>query len=102
MERINQDVKSGNTTYYITLKNNSQLIFTGTSKISSELPLTVVGDKISIYYDKTDSNIISISEFDNENIGKKENTTKEESNKDDSSTKDEESENTSKDTSENK
>ena len=38
----------------------------------------------------------------NENIGKKENTTKEESNKDDSSTKDEESENTSKDTSENK
>lgn len=102
VERINQDVKSGNTTYYITLKNNSQLIFTGASKISSELPLTVVGDKISIYYDKTDSNIISISEFDNENIGKKENTTKEESNKDDSSTKDEESENTSKDTSENK
>ena len=58
--------------------------------------------KDSIWNDKTDSNIISISEFDNENIGKKENTTKEESNKDDSSTKDEESENTSKDTSENK
>lgn len=74
VSRINQDVKSGNTTYYITLKENNELIFTGTSKVSTELPITMVGDKVSIFYDKTDSNIISISEFDNNNIGKKEKT----------------------------
>ena len=53
-----------------TLKNKNELIFTGTSKVSSKLPLTLVGDKVRISYDKTDSKIISISEFDNENIGK--------------------------------
>ena len=70
VSRINQDVKSGNTTYYITLKDNNQLIFTGTSKVSTELPITMVGDKVSISYDKTDSSIINIAEFDNNNIGK--------------------------------
>ena len=29
----------------------------------------MVGDKVSISYDKTDSNIINIAEFDNNNIG---------------------------------
>ena len=74
ISRINQDVKSGNTTYYITLKDNEELIFTATSKTSTELPITMVGDKVSISYDKSDSDIISISEFDNRNIGKLENT----------------------------
>ena len=32
----------------------------------------MVGDKVSISYDKTDSNIINIAEFDNNNIGKTE------------------------------
>lgn len=72
VSRINQDVKSGNTTYYITLKNNEELIFTATSKISTELPITMVGDKVNISYDKTDSNVIGIAEFDNYNIGKTE------------------------------
>lgn len=81
VSRINQDVKGGNTTYYITLKDNNQLIFTGTSKTSEELPITMTGDKVSISYDKTDSNIISMAEFDNNNIGKKEKTsTKEDKN----------------------
>ena len=80
VSRINQDVKSGNTTYYITLKDNKELIFTGTSKISTELPLTMVGDKVSISYDKADSNIISIAAFDNINIGKTEKTANKEEN----------------------
>ena len=83
VSRINQDVKSGNTTYYITLKNNSELIFTATSKVSSELPLTMVGDKVSISYEKTDSNVISISEFDNNNMGKSKEVLKEDSSKED-------------------
>lgn len=80
VSRINQDVKSGNTTYYITLKDNKELIFTGTSKISTELPLTMVGDKVSISYDEADSNIISIAAFDNINIGKTEKTANKEEN----------------------
>lgn len=80
ISRINQDVKSGNTTYYITLKDNNQLIFTGTSKVSTELPITMVGDKVSISYDKTDSNIINIAEFDNNNIGKTEKVSNKEDN----------------------
>ena len=81
ISRINQDVKSGDTTYYITLKDNDQLIFTGTSKVSTELPITMVGDQVSISYVKTDSNTISIAEFDN-NIGKTEKSSeKEEDNK---------------------
>lgn len=80
VSRINQDVKSGNTTYYITLKDNNQLIFTGTSKVSTELPITMVGDRVSISYDKTDSNIISIAEFDNNNIGKTEKVSNKEDN----------------------
>lgn len=69
ISRINQDVRSGNTIYYITLEDNKELIFTATSKVSAELPITMVGDKVSISYDKSDSNIISVSEFDNKNIG---------------------------------
>lgn len=80
VSRINQDVKSGNTTYYITIKDNKELIFTGTSKTSTELPLTMVGDKVSISYDEADSNIISIAEFDNINIGKTEKTANKEEN----------------------
>lgn len=83
VSRINQDVKSGNTNYYITLKDNSELIFTGTSKVSNELPLTMVGDKVSISYEKTDSNVISISEFDNNNMGKSKEVLKEDSSKED-------------------
>lgn len=82
VSRINQDVKGGNTTYYITLKDNQELIFTGISKVSAKLPITMVGDKVSISYDKTNSNIINITEFDNNNIGKKEKTSnKKENNK---------------------
>lgn len=80
ISRINQDVKSGNTTYYITLKNNEELIFTATSKISTELPISMVGDKVSISYDEAESNIISIAEFDNKNIGKTEKTSDKEEN----------------------
>ena len=78
VSRINQDVTGGNTTYYITLQDNEELIFTGTSKTSTKLPITMVGDRVTIFYDKKDTNIISISEFDNKNIGKTNTEPKEE------------------------
>ena len=81
VDRINQDVKNGNTTYYITLNNKSELIFTGTSKVSSKLPLTVIGDNVTMSYDKTNSKVISISSFDNNSLSnnKKTDTKKEKS-----------------------
>lgn len=78
VSRISQDIKSGNATYYLTLNNNKELIFTSTSKVSDELPLTMVGDKVIISYDKTDSKVISVSEFDNENLGIKKSDNKKE------------------------
>lgn len=78
VSRISQDIKDGNAIYYLTLSTNKELIFTATSKVSDELPLTMIGDKVVISYDKTDSKVISISEFDNENLGIKKSDNKKE------------------------
>ncbi|OJT84776.1 hypothetical protein BM535_23050, partial [Clostridioides difficile] len=50
--RISPDVRGGNTNYYVTLDSNKDIIFRATSKVSSELPLTQVGDKVKISYSK--------------------------------------------------
>ncbi|WP_297136595.1 hypothetical protein [Terrisporobacter sp.] len=71
ISRISQDIKDGDAAYYFTLSNSNELIFTATSKVSDELPLTMVGDKVIVSYDKTNSKVISISEFDNNNLGSK-------------------------------
>ena len=78
VQRINQDIKNGNAIYYITLMDND-IIYTATSKVSDELPLTMVGDKVSIEFIKSDAEIISMSEFNNLNLGteKEDNTTSE-------------------------
>lgn len=68
IDRISADVQGGTTTYYFTLKNNNTLIFKGTSKISNKLPLTKVGDSVSITYTKTDATTISITKFENNSI----------------------------------
>lgn len=88
VSRISQDVKSGNTTYYITLEDDNELIFTATSKVSSELPLTIKGDEVSISYSKSNSNIISISEFDNINLGNKEKSPENETESEDNTNND--------------
>ncbi len=69
VSRISPDVRSGDTFYYITIDKNEQ-IFIGTSRISDELPLTNVGDKIKISYQKSEEEVIDIVEFNNLNIGK--------------------------------
>ena len=52
VSRISPDVKSGNTFYYLTLENNGDKVFNATSKVSIDLPLTQVGDKVKITYQK--------------------------------------------------
>jgi hypothetical protein len=66
--RINMDISGGNTTYYMTIDNSNGLIFSATSKVSTELPLTMVNDKVKISYQKSDNGLVDIVEFDNLNI----------------------------------
>ena len=66
--RINQEVENGNTFYYLTIDSDTSKIFRVTSKTSSELPLTQVGDKVKLSYQKGEKGLVDITEFDNLNI----------------------------------
>lgn len=66
--RISPDVSGGNTFYYITLDTVEGMIFSATSKVSTEIPLTVAGDKVKVSYQKDAKGLIDIVEFDNLNI----------------------------------
>ena len=66
--RINQEVEDGNTFYYLTIDSDTSNIFRATSKISSKLPLTQVGDKVKLSYQKGEKGLVDITEFDNLNI----------------------------------
>jgi len=62
--RINGDVKNGNTYYYFTLKDYPK-IFIGSSQISNEFPVTVLGDSVTVTYDNDNQEIIDVSTFKN-------------------------------------
>lgn len=68
--RISSDVKNGNSFYYFTVKDYPN-IFVGSSQLSNELPVTVVGDSITISFDVDLEEVIDVSSFENKNIGKK-------------------------------
>jgi hypothetical protein len=68
--RISSDVKNGNSFYYFTVKDYPN-IFVGSSQLSNELPVTVVGDSIAISFDVDLEEVIDVSSFENKNIGKK-------------------------------
>ncbi|WP_026976638.1 hypothetical protein [Flavobacterium tegetincola] len=67
--RISNDIKNGNSFYYF-MVNDSPSIFVGSSQSSNELPITVVGDSVQIYFDVDLEKIITVSDFDNLSIGK--------------------------------
>ena len=70
ISRINADVQDGDTYYYLTIDGN-KVIFNTTSKLSKEITITNVGDKVKISYSKADDkNFIEIIEFDNLDLGK--------------------------------
>lgn len=68
--RIENDVKNGNSFYYFTVKDYPN-IFVGSSQLSNELPVTIVGDSINISFDVDIEEVIDVSSFENRNIGKK-------------------------------
>lgn len=67
--RISPDVKNGDTYYYMTIDSSENIIFNATSKLSTEIPLTNVGDKVKISFQKGEEGLVDIIEFDNLNIG---------------------------------
>jgi hypothetical protein len=62
--RIQSDVKNGNSFYYFTVKDYPN-IFVGSSQVSSELPVSVVGDSIEISFDIDEEKVIDVTQFDN-------------------------------------
>jgi hypothetical protein len=66
--RINEDIKNGNSYYYFKLKGNEK-IFIGSSQMSNELPITLVGDSVKISYDNGTQELIDVSSFQNLGIG---------------------------------
>lgn len=67
--RIQNDVKNGNSFYYFTVKDYPN-IFVGSSQISNQLPITVVGDNVKISFDLDNEEIIDVSTFENISLKK--------------------------------
>lgn len=68
--RIQSDIKNGNSFYYFTVSGNPK-IFIGSSQLSNELPVTIVGDSINISFDTDNEEVIDVSSFDNLKLGVK-------------------------------
>lgn len=65
--RIQNDVKNGNSFYYFKVKDYPN-IFVGSSQISNQLPVTMVGDSVKISFDIDLEEVIDISSFENVNL----------------------------------
>ncbi|TDE47128.1 hypothetical protein E0I26_03325 [Flavobacterium rhamnosiphilum] len=65
--RIQNDVKNGNSFYYFKVKDYPN-IFVGSSQISNQLPVTIVGDSVNISFDVDLEEVIDISSFENSNL----------------------------------
>jgi len=70
LTRIQNDVKNGNSFYYFTTKDYPNT-FVGSSQISSQLPLSVVGDSIRISFDIDNEEVIDVSTFENSSMKRK-------------------------------
>jgi len=68
VSRIQSDIKNGNSFYYFTVQGSPK-IFIGSSQLSNELPVTTVGDSISISFDADTEEVIDVNKFDNLQLG---------------------------------
>ena len=65
--RINTDVKNGNSYYYFKVDDVAKT-FVGTTQISNDFPLSMVGDSVEIIYENDDEKLIGVSSFKNKSI----------------------------------
>jgi hypothetical protein len=70
INRIQSDIKNGNSFYYFTV-NGMNNIFIGSSQISNEMPVSMTGDSIQISFDNDTSGLIDISSFKNISLSRK-------------------------------
>lgn len=67
--RIQSDVKNGNSFYYFKVKDYPN-IFVGSSQVSSEIPISVVGDSVKVSFDLDTEKIIDVTSFENLSLKK--------------------------------
>lgn len=67
ISRIQSDVKNGNSFYYFTIKDYPN-IFVGSSQISNEIPVSIVGDSVKVSFDIDSEQVIDVTSFDNLNL----------------------------------
>ncbi|MCF6140211.1 hypothetical protein L1S34_02815 [Flavobacterium sp. K77] len=65
--RIQNDVKNGNSFYYFKVKDYPN-IFVGSSQISNQLPVTMVGDSVMISFDVDMEEVIDVATFANKTL----------------------------------
>ncbi len=65
--RIQNDVKNGNSFYYFKIKDYPN-IFVGSSQISNQLPVTMVGDSVMISFDVDLEEVIDVATFANKTL----------------------------------
>ncbi|MEG1294854.1 MAG: hypothetical protein RSD02_00595 [Niameybacter sp.] len=63
--RFNANVQSGNTYYYFMIDTMPNIVFIANSNVSKELPLTQIGDSISLLYNDYSQGNVDLAEFDN-------------------------------------
>jgi hypothetical protein len=59
--------ENGNSFYYFKVKDYPN-IFVGSSQISSQLPVTIIGDTVKISFDVDLEEVIDVSSFENINL----------------------------------
>ena len=65
--RFSNDIKNGNSHYYLQLKEG-KAIYIGSSQISSLLPITAIGDSVEISFDGDSNEVIDLSSFKNTSL----------------------------------
>lgn len=63
--RFATDIRDGQTFYYLTINELPNKLFIAASGISSEIPITLVGDSVKIEYQDGGSGVTDLSRFDN-------------------------------------
>lgn len=66
LSRMSTEIADGKTLYYLYFDELPNQVFIATSDISPELPITRVGEKVTIRYIETSEPVVQINMFDNE------------------------------------
>ena len=68
VSRIAAEIEGGNTSYYMTVAEQSGKIFKARSRISKELSLTHPGDRVKLQFMEDDQKLIDLRDFDNREL----------------------------------